>query len=87
MPPLFPAYTLVDRRQLTHDVYELTFRADPALPPVAGQFITFILPSGLRRSYSISDHRDGHFSFIIKQLVDGAGSPQICQLPMGETIS
>ncbi len=83
-----PSYRLVDRIPLTRDVFELTFSADPVVAPVAGQFITFILPSGLRRSYSISHYQDGRFSFIIKSLPNGGGgSLEICSLPIDAVVT
>lgn len=59
---------LIKKTKLTPDVYELVFVWDENLKSLAWQFITFILPSGLRRAYSISYQNRDNFEFIIKRL-------------------
>ncbi len=49
-------FTLIAKRQLTHDVYELTY-ACPELskePPKPGQYVMFQLAPGLNRAYSLA---------------------------------
>jgi hypothetical protein len=51
--------TLSEKKQLTHDVYELIYLCDEEVGNIPGQFLlcdTDIDHSGLRRSYSISDY-------------------------------
>ena len=80
-------YTLESRRNLTNDVYELTFTVDTSVPVIPGQYILFSLDTGVKRAYSIGYHDAGRFTFIIKQLEGGVGSTRICNLSVGETIT
>jgi len=81
-------FHLLDKKQLTHDVFELTFHSDTAAIPKPGQYILFHLPSGLKRAYSIAFHDGNSFIFIIKRIpFDGAGSREICDLTIGQEIS
>lgn len=77
-------FTLTEKKQLTHDVYELTFTSSEPSPTKPGQYTLFSLPaSGLKRAYSIA-HTDGQtFVYIIKQLEGGVGSTEICSLEVG----
>lgn len=63
-------YTLMTRRQLTHDVFELDFCCDGFdSDVVAGKYTLFVLPSGARRAYSIARYLgSGVFRYIIKRL-------------------
>lgn len=74
--------TLVQKIQLTHDVYELIYTTHEDLCVLPGQFLlcsTDAENSKLRRSYSISDYADGILRFIIKKIPDGkGGSKAIC---------
>lgn len=75
-------------KKLTHDVYELIFKSDELINVLPGQFITFILPSWLRRAYSVS-YTDWHnFEFIIKRLEEWRWwSKEICDLPLWTELS
>ncbi|EKD66451.1 MAG: hypothetical protein ACD_49C00041G0003 [uncultured bacterium (gcode 4)] len=74
---------LIRKFKLTPDVYELIFEFDWNLSSLAWQFITFILPSWLRRAYSIAFQNDSKFEFIIKRLEDGRWwSKEICDLEL-----
>lgn len=80
-------FTLICKRQLTHDVYELVFQGSDQLTCIPGQYLLFVLPSGLRRSYSIAHQRDGKYTFIIKSLAqEGSGSREVCALTEGQEI-
>ena len=118
-------FTLVSKKALTHDVWELDFVASPKLPVITsdtilntsleeapkilykldvipGQYILFLLPSGLRRAYSIaysfislnteiktltSESSKQIFRFVIKRLPHGgAGSQEVCDLEVGESL-
>lgn len=78
--------TLIEKKQLTHDVYELTYTSEIKTTPLPGQFLlcdTDSTNSRLRRSYSINHYEWGNFYFIIKAIPDGkGGSKAICkQIP------
>jgi len=78
---------LVAKTQLTHDVFSLTFAFEQELHVIPGQFFAFILPDNIRRSYSASFCAGKEASFIIKRIPDGKGSPLICDLPIGESLT
>ncbi len=63
-------YTLMAHCQLTHDVFELDFCCDDFDGEVAaGKYTLFVLPSGVRRAYSIARYLGGGvFRYIIKRL-------------------
>lgn len=72
---------LLKTNKLTHDVYELIFKSEELIDVLPGQFITFILPSWLRRAYSVSYTDWNNFEFIIKRLEQWRwGSKEICDL-------
>ncbi|MDD2487349.1 MAG: FAD-dependent oxidoreductase [Candidatus Gracilibacteria bacterium] len=78
---------LLKKEKLTHDVYELVFYCDKNLETLPGQFITFILPSGLRRAYSISNKDGNNLEFIVKRLEDGrGGSRELCDIEIGTLV-
>lgn len=88
-------FTLEKKRELTHDVYELTYSCDNLSkePPKPGQYVMFQLLPGLNRSYSIASFSLGSshtpisqsatFTLIIKRISDGRWSPMICDAPVG----
>ncbi|MFZ4461084.1 MAG: ferredoxin--NADP reductase [Patescibacteria group bacterium] len=80
-------FTLVQKKILTHDVFELHFQAESELPCKPGQYLLFTLNSGLKRSYSIA-YKDGtNYMLIIKRLENGGGgSKEICDLEIGAVI-
>ncbi|MFZ2255474.1 MAG: hypothetical protein WAW59_04205 [Patescibacteria group bacterium] len=49
-------FTLTDKKQLTHDVYELTYSCPSMIDeyPKHGQYVMFQLAPGLNRAYSIA---------------------------------
>lgn len=74
---------LIKKNKLTPDVYELIFDFEAELKAIAWQFITFILPSWLRRAYSIAFQNWNKFEFIIKRLENGRWwSKEICDLEL-----
>ncbi len=79
--------TLIKKKQLTHDVYELVYKSEEEIIPQPGQFLlcdTDDTNPKLRRSYSISDYEWENFHFIIKEIPDGkGGSKAICQQSIG----
>ncbi|EKE29383.1 MAG: hypothetical protein ACD_2C00182G0008 [uncultured bacterium (gcode 4)] len=54
--------------KLTHNVYELIFVSESEIDIIPWQFLTFILPSGLRRAYSVAYKNWKNLEFIIKRL-------------------
>lgn len=96
------SFTLIAKKQLTHDVYELSYSC-PELskePPKAGQYVMFQLAPGLNRAYSLADFSIQNttlptdrstnlstFTLIIKRIADGRGSPMICDAEVGTIFS
>lgn len=79
---------LTQIKKLTHDVYELVFKSEEKVESIPGQFITFILPSWLRRAYSISSADWYNFEFIIKRLEQWRWwSKEICDLQIWMELS
>lgn len=75
---------LINKIKLTHDVYELIFESEIEIPTKPGQFMTFMLPSWLRRAYSIADLNKNNFHFIIKRIENWKWwSKEICDLDIG----
>lgn len=77
--------TLTDKKQLTHDVYELTYTCWEMSkePPKPGQYVMFQLAPGLNRAYSIAIIRESTFTLIIKRIAEWRGSPLICDAEIG----
>lgn len=79
--------TLLQKIQLTYNVYELIYSMETPLDILPGQFLlceTEKDTSHLLRAYSVSDVRDTHIHFIIKRLEDGkGGSKAICDQEIG----
>lgn len=82
------SFKLIQKKNLTSDVCELTFTTPEKIDVEPGQYTLFMLPkSKLRRAYSIG-YTDGQkFLFIIKQLEGGVGSTEICSLDIGDEIT
>jgi len=80
-------FKLIQKKNLTADVYELIFKTQEPVQVEPGQYVLFVLTkSKLRRAYSIG-YTDGQtFTFIIKQIEGGAGSTEICSTEIGEEI-
>ena len=78
--------TLQDKKQLTHDVYELEYISENLLNILPWQFLlcdTAWDPK-LRRSYSVSWAETNRIFFIIKRLPEGkGGSMAICDQEIG----
>ena len=82
-------FVLVEKKQLTHDVWELVFsKQGDAIETKPWQYILFILASGKRRAYSISYSEGNTYCFIIKRLFhEWAGSSELCDLNIGESVA
>lgn len=88
------AFLLLTKKQLTHDVYELTYAYNPERTeiskeniPKPGQYVMFQLVPGLNRSYSVAFADASQFTLIIKRISDGRGSPMICDADIGTSLS
>lgn len=71
-------FTLRSKKQLTHDVFELTYTYHPegtkVVPehlPKPGQYILFQLAPGVNRAYSIASFSESDFTLIIKRVPEG----------------
>lgn len=79
-------FKLIDKKELTHDVFELVFESQNEEKVEAWQFITFKL-SAWMRAYSISDNNWKRYSFIIKRLENWKWwSKEICDLELWNEI-
>ena len=82
--------TLLQKKQLTHDIYELIYRCETEIIILPGQFLlceTDATNSKLRRSYSVSNYQKWNIHFIIKELTSGkGGSKAICHQKKGHTM-
>lgn len=70
------AAKLVSKVALTHDITEFTFATSDAADFLAGQFALLSLPGVVGdRAYSMSNlpNAQGHWSFVIKRIVNGSG--------------
>lgn len=86
-------FTLISKKLLTNDVYELVYSC-PDLerdPPKSGQYVLFQLLPWLNRAYSFASFSLGiqypTFTLIIKRIPDGRGSPMICDAEIGTVFS
>lgn len=83
------SFTLITKRQLTHDVFELIYSCEnlSSEPPLAGQYVMFQLAPWLNRAYSLASFTlrwmNPSFTLIIKRIADGRGSPLICDAEIG----
>ena len=70
MAPLPISLTLTNKKQLTHDVYELRYMAEENIFLLPGQFLLCDTSGDpkLRRSYSVSWAQGKEVFFIIKRL-------------------
>jgi toluene monooxygenase electron transfer component len=76
VPPRQLSATLAERRQLTADMAEFTFRTDAAAEFLPGQYALLQLPDTRgARAYSMSNlaNGDGIWQFIIRRVPGGAG--------------
>lgn len=78
---------LIDKKILTHDVYELCYKSQTPLNILPGQFLlcdTDATNTKLRRSYSVSWAEWNMIYFIVKRIADGGGgSIALCDQPLG----
>ncbi len=83
--PRMKEFILQEKKQLTHDVYELKYVSDTDMSHVPWQFVTFILPDGIGgRSYSVLSADKNEFVLIIKRVADGKkGSITLCDAEVG----
>lgn len=85
--PIF--LTLQNKKQLTHDVYELEYVSKSATSIVAGQYLLCDTSGDpkLRRSYSVSWAEWNSIFFIIKRVSEGTGgSVAICDQEIGHVM-
>lgn len=82
-------FTLISKKQLTHDVYELIYSCSDLARdiPKPWQYVMFQLSPGLNRSYSIAAFTMGTFTLVIKRVAAGKGSSIICDAEMGQIFS
>lgn len=82
-------FTLIAKKELTHDVYELIYSCPDMIRdyPRHGQYVMFQLAPGLNRAYSIASFSGETFTLIIKRIADWRGSPLICDAEVGITFS
>ncbi len=89
MAPLPISLTLTNKKQLTHDVYELRYMAEENIFLLPGQFLLCDTSGDpkLRRSYSVSWAQGKEVFFIIKRLPEWkGGSVAICDQEIGHTM-
>lgn len=89
MPPVSIFLTLQNKKQLTHDVFELEYASSEPLNITPGQFLLCDTAGDpkLRRSYSVSWAVGTSVFFIIKRLPEGkGGSMAICDQEIGHTM-
>lgn len=82
--PIF--LTLQNKKQLTHDVYELEYLSEEKVSILPGQFLLCDTSGDIkfRRSYSVSWTEDKSVFFIVKRLPEGKwGSIAICDQEIG----
>ena len=63
--------TLLDKKQLTHDVYELIFLKPTECIVKPGQFLLFSIAPKLQRAYSIAYQTETTLGYIIKRIEHG----------------
>lgn len=78
-------FTLVEKKYLTQDVFELVYESENDFEIIPGQFITFLLPkTWFARAYSVLYKEAKKVYFIIKRLKNGrGGSKEICDYEEG----
>ena len=85
------AARLESTRELTHDMREFTFVAEPGAPGfLAGQYALFYLPGlPVPRTYSMSnvDDGSGRWQFIVRRVPGGTGTHALFdQVPVGSEV-
>lgn len=81
-------FTLIEKKYLTSDVFELIYESKDDFEILPGQFITFLLPkTWFGRAYSVLGKQGKSISFIIKRLENGRWwSKEICDYDLGITL-
>lgn len=82
-------FTLINKNQLTHDVYELFYNCPDLtdFQPKSGQYMMFQLAPWLSRAYSFAYYSGSKFTLIVKRIPDGKVSPIICDAEIGTVYS
>lgn len=85
----FKRFKLINKTNLTNDVFELVFEINSQSDFKSGQFITFLLPkTWFGRAYSVLDKVWNHYYFIIKRLENWRWwSKEICDLNVWEELN
>ncbi|MCD5385333.1 FAD-dependent oxidoreductase [Candidatus Gracilibacteria bacterium] len=83
-------FTLINKKNLTHNVYELVFKLEKEINMLPGQFITFLIDGLGGRAYSILKIKSDKIILIIKkrEISQGGrgGSKLICELKIGDKL-
>lgn len=83
-------FTLIEKKELTHDVFELHFECNESFEILPGQFVTFILPGIWWRAYSILSQNQNKTVLIIKKVLPENwgrwGSVFICERGIWEVL-
>ncbi len=91
MPP-YSVATLLQIDEWTADVRLYTFKVEPPIPFVAGQFVNLSVPDGsstVSRSYSVwsaPEQTDGILQLCIKLFPGGRASEHLRRLAVGDTV-
>ncbi|NVP17362.1 FAD-dependent oxidoreductase [Candidatus Gracilibacteria bacterium] len=82
-------FKLINKKNLTDNIFELIFEAENNFNFKPGQFITFLIPVG-GRAYSILEETGKQLKLIIKkrELNEGGkgGSKYLCELEIGTSV-
>ncbi|MFK7780527.1 MAG: FAD-dependent oxidoreductase [Candidatus Gracilibacteria bacterium] len=83
-------FKLIEKKNLTHNVFEMIFESENEIKMKPGQFVTFLLENIGGRAYSILKLEGKKITLIIKKReLDGGGrggSKFICELNIGDTL-
>ncbi len=83
-------FTLIEKKALTDDVFELHFSCNEEFTILAGQFVTFILPQVWGRAYSILSQESDKTVLLIKRVKEEygwrGGSIMICDTQEWEVL-
>jgi CDP-4-dehydro-6-deoxyglucose reductase len=87
-PPTFTA-RIIGARMLSPQVRELTLERSEPFAFEAGQWVSFVVPPELRRSYSISSAPTGtgRFEIAITRVEGGPGSTWLHSAPLGTELT
>ena len=82
-------FTLISKKLITHDVYELIYSCPDMIreSPKPGQYVMFQLVPGLSRAYSIASYTADTFTLVMKRISDGRWSPLLCDAEVGSTLA